>query len=425
MTRILAIAALVWAAALPAQTRAVATAANPTNCRACHTKETPSKNDPALLACPRLKVKGYHATDEAPASMVIGRKDAKYAPVKFKHREHAHMAETGAGCVGCHHYDQARPIQKCKNCHAVARVREDLSKPDLKAAMHRQCLDCHRDWNPTGTCQSCHEKADTKGAPPKFDPGKSGEKKKPTTVSAPDRVIYETGAKEGKMVTFFHTDHTKRFALACADCHQGESCRGCHDRKRVGSDNEVINRKSQKGLSEEEAHVRCANCHDINECQVCHKGMSPRTIGFDHARRAGFALNMFHSPLECRSCHKSPGAYTKLAADCESCHKGWQKKFEHARAGVQLDEQHGDLDCTDCHTDKVFSAKPSCAGCHDDKTWPAQKPGKIVPKDSTVKSAAKAAAKATAKDTTAKPAGAKEAPAKPATARDTIGKKGK
>ena len=346
------------------------------DCRACHTAATPTKANPSLVACPRLKIKGYHAIDEAPATMSLGAEGAKYGPVNFAHRAHAHMAETGKGCVGCHHYDQARPIQKCKNCHAVSRKREDLGKPDLKAAMHRQCLDCHRDWNPTGSCASCHQVKDAVS---------KAAAKKSTTVAAPQKIIYETGSKEGKTVTFFHADHTGRFALACAECHQQESCRGCHDRKRIGANNAVLTRHTTAGITEEQAHARCATCHAKDECSVCHKGMSPKSIGFDHGRRTGFALNRFHAPLDCKQCHKSAGGFTRVNADCESCHKGWQAKFDHAKTGLALDEQHKDLDCTSCHEDKTFHAKPVCKSCHDDKAWPAQRPGKAVGRETAKK----------------------------------------
>ncbi|MHB1312741.1 MAG: cytochrome c3 family protein, partial [Gemmatimonadaceae bacterium] len=306
------------------------------DCRACHTAVTPTKDSPALAACPRLKIKGYHAVDDAPAIIRLGTDGATYGPVTFAHRAHAHMAETGKGCTGCHHYDQVRPIQKCKNCHAVSRVREDLNKPDLKAAMHRQCLECHREWNPTGSCSTCHARDGAAGA--KVAAGakavagaKVAAPTRASAVAEPVRVVYETGAKEGKTVTFFHKDHTTRFALACAQCHQNESCRGCHDRKRLTADNAVITRRTAAGLTDEQAHARCATCHVKDECSTCHKGMSPRTIGFDHLRRTGFALNRFHAPLECARCHKGPPPYKAMSADCESCHKGWQARFGHGR----------------------------------------------------------------------------------------------
>jgi hypothetical protein len=331
------------------------------NCRACHTAATPTKSNPALSACPRL--------DEAPPSITLGKAGGKYAPVSFAHRAHAHMAETGMGCNGCHHYDQARAIQPCRNCHAVSRKREDLGKPDLQAAMHRQCIECHRSWDPAGSCATCHVKDAA---------GTASQQKKGPALIAPERVVYETGSKEGKTVTFFHKDHTGRFARACADCHQQESCATCHDRTRPGFGQAVITRQTAKGLTEDQAHARCVQCHSTDACATCHKGMASRTLSFDHGRRTGFALNRFHAALECKQCHKAPGAYAKLPADCESCHKGWQAKFDHARTGLVLDDQHTGASCTDCHADKSFRATPVCVGCHTDKAWPAQKPGKAV-----------------------------------------------
>ncbi|HEY3287307.1 MAG TPA: cytochrome c3 family protein [Gemmatimonadaceae bacterium] len=342
------------------------------DCKACHTSPTPTKNTPALSACPRLKITGYHAVDEAPGTFTLSTSSKTYGPVQFPHREHAHMAETGKGCAGCHHYDQARPIQKCKNCHAVSRKREELGKPDLKAALHRQCIECHREWNPTGTCSTCHAKAGVVVATK-------------TKVTTPDRIIYETHAKQGQSVTFFHKDHTDRFGLACADCHQQESCGACHDRKRAALGQAAITRQTAAGLTEEQAHERCANCHTTDACATCHKGMASRALAFDHGRRTGFTLNRFHARLDCKQCHKTAGTYARLGTDCESCHKGWQAKFNHAHAGLVLDEQHQEIECASCHEDKTFRAKPVCASCHDDKAWPAQKPGKPVAREAAKK----------------------------------------
>jgi hypothetical protein len=233
--------------------------------------------------------------------------------------------------------------------------------------MHRQCIECHREWNPTGGCSTCHVKEGAAAA-------------KGAKVAAPERIVYETKAAQGKAVTFFHKDHTDRFALACADCHVQESCGACHDRKRVAAAQPVLTRQTRAGLTEEQAHERCANCHTTDACATCHKGMPSRALAFDHGRRTGFTLNRFHAQLACRSCHKGEGAYRSLGTGCESCHKGWQKTFDHARAGLQLDDQHKELDCESCHDDKTFRAKPVCASCHDDKAWPAHKPGKAVPR---------------------------------------------
>jgi hypothetical protein len=352
---------------------------DPLNCRACPTAATPTKKDPALVACPRLKLKGFHLLDEAPVALTLGTPDGRYGLVQFAHRAHAHMAETAKGCSGCHHYDQAGPIQPCRTCHATSRKRSDLGKPDLKGAMHRQCLECHRDWNAETSCSTCHAPAVTAATAKGAASDAARRPAKTSKVVAPTRIVYETAAKEGKTVTFFHADHTDRFALACASCHVNETCRTCHSGKPAGAATAtLLTRKTASGTTQARAHEKCAGCHAKDACATCHTSKEPRTASFDHALRTGWPLNRFHAPLACKQCHTTPAPYTALKSDCESCHAGWQKKFEHARTGLALDDVHAGVECASCHEDKTFRAKPVCGSCHTDKAWPAQKPGKVV-----------------------------------------------
>jgi len=355
-----------------AQTRAPARRAAPPalDCRACHTAATPTKANPALIRCPRLLVKDYHSVDEAPPTMTLGSSTGRYRPVAFSHRAHALMAGTGKGCEGCHHYDQARPIQKCAGCHSATRLRADLARPDLKGAIHRQCFDCHRDWNPGVTCGSCHGAAAdsaTAGAPPR----PAG----PPKPKAPTRLVYQTGAAPGHTVTFFHDEHVQRFGLDCADCHQGTSCAACH---RAAAPAAAASRAAPTPRTDTEAHARCFACHATDRCATCHSDQPPRTTGFDHRARTGWVLNRFHAPLPCQQCHVTAGSFIKINPDCESCHAGWQQRFAHQRTGLVLDEIHAGLDCASCHPDKTFSGPPSCTGCHDDKSYPVNRPGKPV-----------------------------------------------
>lgn len=352
----------------PAETRAAAL-----DCRACHTSNRPTKANPALRACPRLEVKGFHSVDEAPAVVTLGDRGGVYGPVKFSHRAHAAMAETGKGCSGCHHYDQAGPIQKCSACHSEARLRTDLGKPDVKAAMHRQCMQCHLEWSPATKCATCH--AQGGGA------GTGAAAKAAVTLAkpaAPERVVYQTRTAEGKTVTFFHNDHVTRFGLACATCHQQESCTTCH-RVKPGSPavTTMAARPAAKGRTAAEAHARCAACHTLTgRCATCHATTEGKAVGFDHKARTGWVLNRFHAPLACVACHTTPGKFTALSTDCATCHKNWQATFDHQKTGLALDDTHKSLDCVSCHEDKTFTAAPVCVSCHADKSYPTDKPGK-------------------------------------------------
>lgn len=237
---------------------AVGSAWGQVNCRACHTSDSPTKEKPSLVSCPREAAKGRHSSAQAPAVLTLGTGEGTYGPVKFAHKAHAQMAEKKDGCYGCHHYDQGGRIQKCAACHSPERARADLGKPDAKGAMHRLCVDCHRQWSGSTDCAGCH------------------------------------GAK----------------------------------------------------------------------------APSP------HKASAAWMSNRFHGRLECGRCHEAPGQFKKVSKDCESCHKGWQKKFDHQKTGLVLDETHAALGCADCHADAAFSAPPACAACHE-KSYPKDKPGKI------------------------------------------------
>jgi hypothetical protein len=334
------------------------------DCRLCHTGATPTKANPALAQCPRLLIRDYHSAKDAPATMTLGSSPGRYAPVAFSHRTHAEMAEMGDGCEGCHHYDQARPIQKCDGCHSPTRLRADLTRPDVKAAMHRQCVDCHREWNPGVTCASCHGEA---GGAAKVDG--------PAKPKAPARLVYETKAAAGRTVTFFHNEHVQRFGLDCADCHQGTTCGSCHGpaAKAPPAPAAPVSR------TEAEAHVRCAGCHETDRCATCHSDKGPRATGFDHRARTGWPLNRFHAGLTCEQCHGATGSFEKVNSDCEACHAGWQPRFSHRKTGLALDETHAGLECVSCHPDKRFIAAPVCKDCHEDKTYPAARPGTVVP----------------------------------------------
>ncbi|MBI2787144.1 MAG: hypothetical protein HYX59_00550 [Elusimicrobia bacterium] len=222
------------AAALATAARAADAPKPSVNCRGCHTTSTPTKEKPALVKCPRAKVMGFHSVDEAVKTIAFPGKD-EYGPVKFSHRAHAEMAEMGESCGACHHYNQARSIQECRECHSPERLRdgEALGKPDLHGARHRLCISCHRAWDGEAKCASCHA---LKGkAPAATAPAK-----------APASVLFPL--PDGKKVLMPHTDHAGMYGAKCADCHQKASCGQCHGRVRAAGGARV-------------AVGTCAKCH--------------------------------------------------------------------------------------------------------------------------------------------------------------------
>jgi hypothetical protein len=290
-----------------------------------------------------------------------------YEPVIFSHRIHAEMSEMSGGCEMCHHYNPPGNVVSCDYCHESNRQRADISKPFLIAAYHRQCIDCHREWSNEVACKGCHELNESgKSAFTEKDYKK--ERVHPE-INIPMKLVYNTSYEKGKLVTFFHNEHTNLYNLECKNCHKEESCAKCHTTAPPLKDEKV---------KLEVKHKICKNCHDTKVgCESCHskKELEP----FNHLARTGFILKSYHLKLSCIKCHETKSVFTGLNSSCKSCHSGWDSEtFDHTVTGLLLDEIHTEFDCVDCHTNEDYSQKPSCKGCHDDMSYPANKPGKLV-----------------------------------------------
>lgn len=343
------------------------------DCSSCHECETPTKSNPCLVACPRKEMMTVHIpADMSPKIIKINKIEATddlYEPVIFSHRLHAEMSEMSGGCQMCHHYNPPGKVVPCTNCHETNRKRTDISKPDLKAAYHRQCMNCHKEWSNSVTCESCHElNSSGKTA---FDKKVLEMENVHPKLTIPTKLIFKTPVQNGTLVTFFHNEHNDLFGLDCISCHREESCVKCHNKTRSLVSEE---------LSLKEKHKKCSACHDTgikNGCGSCHskKELEP----FNHLKRTGFNLKSYHAKLECIQCHKTKSEFSGLSGNCLSCHKEWgSKSFEHKVTGFILDEVHSEFECSDCHKEKDFSKTPSCENCHDDKIYPKDKPGKKI-----------------------------------------------
>ncbi len=345
------------------------------NCKTCHECEVPTKKDPCLVPCPRSEmITVRQSPEEGPEIVILNELSKKYLPVNFSHKVHAQMSDMSGGCAGCHHYNTSGPILACVNCHEEKRQREDISKPDLEAAYHRQCITCHREWSHSTDCTSCHEIMNGKTASTATVlRGKDHPK-----VTQPEKIVYETNYQKGKLVTFFHSDHTNIFGAECISCHQKESCTRCHDAGKIkNGDVKPINNIIKVSKSSSDHHQPCFKCHATDDCVTCHK--SEPAEGFNHASSTGWALNKFHEKLSCQKCHGTSGKFARLNSSCISCHKNFKTgSFNHAITGLQLDEIHLSAECTDCHAEANFSKTPICQNCHDDKSYPKNKPGTLV-----------------------------------------------
>ena len=347
------------------------------SCKTCHTCDVPTKDEPCLILCPREKIATvYQKPEQTPELIVIDQINDRYGPVYFSHKIHAQMSVMSGGCENCHHFNTSGPILKCNSCHESTRKREDVSLPDLKGAYHRQCMDCHREWSHETGCNSCHTlKKNLKDSKHEQVQKKYSGKDHPPLLE-PTHITYQTNSDKGKLVTFYHDDHTKKFGLSCVSCHKQESCTKCHDVNKSTNDKpKTVNVKR----SFEEQHKNCISCHKEDKCSSCHS--STKLEPFDHAKTTGWALGKHHTKLSCAKCHGSKLPYKKLDNKCTSCHQGWNKEtFKHSLTGLQLDEAHLELSCEDCHAENNYAEKPSCANCHENYVYPKNKPGKLVGK---------------------------------------------
>jgi hypothetical protein len=343
------------------------------DCSLCHACETPTKSNPCLIKCPREKMMTVHISPEKSPKIIKMNKlevtENLYEAVIFSHRAHAEMSEISGGCEMCHHYNPPGNIVACDYCHDLNRQRTDISKPDLKGAYHRQCIDCHSEWSNDVSCESCHE---LKGSGKSAFTGKEYSKERiHPVITVPTKIVFKTSEQKGTVVTFFHNEHTDLFGFECKNCHHEESCVKCH---------EVTKSLAKNEISYEQKHKKCSSCHDTSiktGCESCHtkKELTP----FNHKIRTGFVLKSYHADLSCSSCHQTKNVFTGLSSSCISCHSGWNSKtFDHKVTGLALDEIHIEFDCGDCHIGENFSKNPSCENCHDDKNYPEDKPGKLV-----------------------------------------------
>jgi hypothetical protein len=344
------------------------------NCKSCHACEYPTKENPCLVECPRQDMMSvYHSPKEGPDVVVINEMSENYTGVVFSHKMHSEMSEMSTGCTGCHHYNTTGPVLNCRKCHENSRSRENVSVPDLKAAYHRQCMTCHKQWSSENGCNTqCHLRKDANSQIRLQQSVKEITLKSHPIRTKPSKMIWETNYDKGKIVTFFHDEHVQLFKLNCSDCHSGDNCIKCHESKTSKDFSKTIQLKK----TEEEHHKACNNCHYRNTCQKCHK--ENEMLPFNHGRSTGWNLKGYHNNLACEKCHGNSTPVKKLNNNCTSCHKDFVKgKFDHKVTGLVLSEVHMEADCKDCHVNENFAKNPECSSCHDkDKSFPADLPGK-------------------------------------------------
>ena len=199
-----------------------------------------------------------------------------YEPVPFDHKTHAMKGDDG--CKTCHHNSPKEGEHPaCKTCHAP--TRNDIRQPSLKGAYHRQCLSCHKDWSGANHCNTCHAPKGTNRKLPTVDEI-MGRMHPP--IDQPDAKVFRARftPADGPNVLFRHKEHTQKYGVSCATCHQQEtSCVRCHDPSRRSP----LVAAAKIARTWDEAHKQCSSCHtrQSTQCGSCHyrDGQPPPAVG--------------------------------------------------------------------------------------------------------------------------------------------------
>ncbi|MFG0284890.1 MAG: cytochrome c3 family protein [Phycisphaerales bacterium JB039] len=306
------------------------------------------------------------APQRGPAVVIMDELVHYYGPVLFDHALHESMCEFTGRCDNCHHeQEEGEAIAACVTCHRLSDFGSTESQPSLKAAYHRQCLDCHRDWSGANGCGFCHTEvtAEAHSAANAFgaDFGTATMRR----LRVQPTFVYQTERAGVPVVTFHHADHTEVFGVACIDCHEGQSCTQCHGP-----------RATSPRPSREQS---CMGCHAERSCVFCHD-VAPRPR-FQHAVNAGWSLDASHASVACAECHGPGTNFTAPTSDfCRDCHRGAPGVgFDHIITGVPLSGSHADYDCLACHYGGTAAA-PACDRCHEGRSYPEYLPGAPLPR---------------------------------------------
>jgi Cytochrome c7 and related cytochrome c len=279
-----------------------------------------------------------------------------------------------------------------------------------------------------GDCSMCHEG----GSWSKIKPDFEYDHLKETGVAL-------LGAHATAQCLMCHNDRgpVKQYAdRGCAGCHedvhrgrQGSQCADCHN-ENTWRPLEIIARHMQTRFPLVGAHAAadCTSCHanaaDNNfevasvSCESCHAGDAARSTTINHASLgltdrcdrchnpvawlpAGFShpdsfpLQGGHGGQSCSACHTTPGVFTGLTTDCNSCHNDeyqatndpnhvtagfgtnctqchsinqWEGAVFNHTSTFPLTSGHAGRSCVECHTTPgVYTGlSTACASCHLD-----------------------------------------------------------
>jgi len=330
----------------------------------------------------------------------------------------SHEGRMQVACANCHGqqaFDRFEAIEHpdlsiagghakvgCRDCHAKDSLHSLESVGERRAALLRDCADCHqsphRDGFVQGSCAECHD-TDHKS----FKDERLALTLEQHALSgfALAKPHEELACEKCHAGVAFAARYPGRKARRCDQCHtdphrgQFESaCIDCHATTHFAPHEYTVARHADTSLALTGRHVEtkcnechtvpaegqprrfrdtpntCANCHaDAHRgffepdgaCAKCHGTASFRALvegGFDHGVRAGFVV---------RGAHAQDG--------CESCHPRGPIPDESGRTFGRVEVQFGEFKgCVTCHQDPHgdgLLAQSGCTDCHSQTSFRA------------------------------------------------------
>ncbi|MEW6571404.1 MAG: sulfate respiration complex hexadecaheme cytochrome HmcA [Nitrospirota bacterium] len=142
-------------------------------CNICHSGKK------ELLSVSKLSVAGLD-TEKVKKEVTIKILESEFEPSKFPHMKiierlvkTSNDSKLGGYfhrklqtlCDGCHHQSRAEAeVEKdsppyCRNCHSITFDRQNMNRPKLIAAYHKQCIGCHEymKLEKGRKCEECHK----------------------------------------------------------------------------------------------------------------------------------------------------------------------------------------------------------------------------------------------------------------------------
>jgi len=320
---------------------------------------------------------------------------------RFDSALHArHTAAAGEKCGECHHqYDEAKgelvhvaqQEAACRDCHGAARTDDT---PSLQVASHDRCISCHAEFEDKGsetgprTCTGCHT-ADL--------PAHDGSPIPRLPRGQPDVVEFAIDGATLRPVSFDHEAHEGR-AEFCGTCHHDSlaPCSECHTRLAMEEGGWINAQKAFHSLTAEQSCVGChedvkqgsdcAGCHQMipvglpeDSCELCHTG----PVGGDALAMAAARTGETSAAETPSILDKAPDkvvidALVDRFSEVEYPHEQvYDKLLQLAEDNELASHFHGpETLCYGCHHHSPAGQEPpACETCHGqpfDHRWPGR-----------------------------------------------------